>query len=256
MLIHGNLPAAGGEFSEIWELIQMKKRLLSVLLTFTLTAGLFPLSATASPDTASSWAREGIAAAISKGFIPEELQNNYTAVITRVEFCRMAVKWVEYALGKNIDTVLAEQGKSRDANAFTDTNDTDILAAFALGITSGRGGGLFDPDGQFTREQAAVMIMNTCFAVLAVDGRCCWYAPAHPTEMSLPFHDIDTAADWAHHGIGFVQEHGIMSGTGGNKFDPKALFTREQGIVTFNNIKYAHDRIPANTNSSWLEFRD
>ena len=63
-------------------------------------------------DTASSWAREGITAAIGKGFVPNQLQTKYTNVITRAEFCRMAVKWVEYALGKPIAEVVAERGDS------------------------------------------------------------------------------------------------------------------------------------------------
>jgi hypothetical protein len=177
-------------------------------------------------DTASSWARDGITSALNKGFIPADLQNNYSNVITREEFCRMAVKWVEYALGKNIDTILAERGLTRNPNAFTDTDDPAILAAAALGITSGIGGGLFDPNGQFNREQAATMIMNTCKAI--------------GTDVTAPtstFSDIGTAAGWAVPAISFVQQHGIMSGTGGNNFTPKDLYTREMSIVTFNNIQ-------------------
>ena len=116
-------------------------------------------------STANTWARDGITAALSKGFVPEDIQNNYTNVITRAEFCRMAVQWVEYATAKSIDTVLSEQGKSLDPNAFTDTHDPYILAAFTLGITSGVGNNLFNPSGQFNREQAATMIMNTCRAI-------------------------------------------------------------------------------------------
>jgi hypothetical protein len=56
----------------------------------------------------------------------------------------MAVKWVEYTTGKYIDTVLSEKGLSRNTNAFTDTSDPDILAAFALGITNGTGGGEYE----------------------------------------------------------------------------------------------------------------
>jgi hypothetical protein len=179
-------------------------------------------------DSASGWAHGHITAAIGKGFVPADIQDQYTGTITRAEFCRMAVKWVEYALGKNIDAVLAEQGKSRDANAFTDTNDTDILAAFALGITSGRGGGLFDPGGQFSREQAATMIMNTCRAIGA------------NIENPEPFGfaDIGTAAGWAVNGINFVGTNGIMSGIGGGNFGPDGMYTREQSIATFNNVNH------------------
>jgi hypothetical protein len=185
-------------------------------------------SAPPSPlDSAASWAREGITSAIAKGFVPADIQGNYTNIITRAEFCRMAVQWVEYATGKSIDTVLAEQGKSRDPGAFTDTSDPYILAAFALGITSGAGGGLFNPSGQFNREQAATMIMNTARAIGA--------NVADPPASD--FGDMSAAAGWAQNGINFVGANGIMSGSGGN-FNPKGTFDRQQSIVTFNNIKH------------------
>jgi len=182
--------------------------------------------------SASSWAREGILSAVIKGFVSADIQNNYTDIITRQEFCRMAVQWVEYATGKSIDTVLSEQGKQRDPNAFTDTNDPYILAAFALGITSGVGNNLFNPSGQFNREQAATMIMNTCRAI--------------GTNVNNPpssnFADMGSAASWAVDGINFVRDNGIMQGTGYNNFSPSAPYTREQSIITFNNIN--HNTLP------------
>jgi hypothetical protein len=206
----------------------MKKQILSLALALCLIMALVPM-ATAVPDlsSASTWARDGITEAIGRGFVPPDLQSNYTSVITRAEFCRMAVKWVEYAAGKSIDAVLSEQGKSRSPGVFTDTDDPDILAAFALGITSGTGNNQFSPDGQFTREQAATMIMNTCGAIGAY------------TKYPLRswFWDLETASSWAMNGIHFARANGIMSGTGNDNFSPKALFTREQSIVTFNNIK-------------------
>jgi len=179
-------------------------------------------------STASTWAREGITSAIAKRFVPEDIQNNYTNVITRAEFCRMAVKWVEYITGKNIDVVLAEKGLSRDLNAFTDTSDPDILAAFALDITNGTGNNQFTPNGQFNREQAATMIMNTCRAIGA-DVR---------NPATADFVDLGTAAQWARTGINFVRANGIMQGVGNDRFDPKGKYTREQSIIAFNRIEF------------------
>lgn len=176
--------------------------------------------------TASTWAREGITSAIGKGFVPADIQNNYTSVITRQEFCRMAVKWLEYSLGKNIDAILSEKGLTRDPKAFTDTSDPDILAAFALGITSGTGNNQFAPNGQFNREQAATMIRNTCKAA-GMDVS---------NVASAGFADIGTASTWAVDGVNFVRNAAIMQGTGNNNYSPKATYTREQSIITFNNI--------------------
>jgi len=49
---------------------------------------------------------------------------------------------------------------------------------------------------------------------------------------------LHTASGWAAAGINFVGTNGIMQGTGDNMFSPKAVYTREQSIVTFNNIDF------------------
>lgn len=179
-------------------------------------------------DTSASWARDGITDAIGKGFVRGAVQRDYSTVITRTEFCRMAIDWVEYATGKDIDAILAERGLTRDKDAFTDTSDPDILAAYALGITNGTGDNKFSPNSEFSREQAAAMIANTCKVIGAIaDG--------------LPesgFADLEKAAEWAVAGINFVRANGIMQGTGDDNFSPKTTFTREQSIITFNNIDY------------------
>jgi peptidoglycan hydrolase-like protein with peptidoglycan-binding domain len=179
-------------------------------------------------DSASSWAREGIAGAIGKGFVPEDIQGSYTAVITRAEFCRMAVRWGEYAAGKEVYDLLSDSVLPL-WNPFDDTDDPDILAAYHLGITSGTSDTTFSPDGSFTREQAATMIRNTLRAI-GMDV-------TDPPPSG--FADIEAASGWAVPGIDFVRAHGIMQGvsTDPPRFDPKAPYTREQSIVTFDNIK-------------------
>jgi len=191
-------------------------------------------------DTASSWAREGLTATIAKGFVPSDLQNNYRNTITRAEFCRLAVKWVEYQTGKSIDTVMSEKGVSRNPSAFTDTSDPAILAAFALGITSGVGNNQFNPNGSFTREQAAGMILN----VGKVIGM---------NTSNIPpsgFADISSVSSWAVDGVNFCFANGIMQGVGNNRFNPKDPYTREQSILTFNNIRVDAASAPAPTLSA------
>lgn len=178
-------------------------------------------------NTASNWAKTDIKSAITKGFVPTELQNNYKNNITRAEFCRLAINYLENKLSKNIDSILAENGVSRNKNAFTDTNDTDILAALALNITGGTGNGKFSPNNEISREQAATMIQRTC-KVLGMDIN---------NSPSSGFTDMKTAENWAIDGINFCRANDIMGGTGNNNFSPKATYTREQSIITFNNIK-------------------
>lgn len=188
-------------------------------------------------STADGWAESGIQEAYDKGFIPDDLQGNYKNIITRAEFCRMAVQWVEYRTGKTIDAVIADKGLTVRQDAFSDTKDPYILAAYTLGITSGTvaptatSPGTFTPNGDFSRQQAAVMIMNAC-KVIGMD------TAGPPTS---DFVDLNDADSWARAGINFVRANGIMGGNSTDptkpKFSPKLTYTRQESIVTFNNIK-------------------
>ena len=200
------------------------KKLLSLTLAFCLALALLP--AAADIDGASEWAREGVAEAIAKGFVPPDIQGGYAEAITRAEFCRMAVKWIEIALEQDIDAILTERALARDPAAFTDTDDSDILAAYALGVTQGVGDGRFNPDGVFDREQAATMIRNVC-AVLGADTD-------DPPDAG--FSDMANVSGWAQSSVNFAGATGIMKGTGGSLFSPQEPYSREQSIVTFNNI--------------------
>ena len=178
--------------------------------------------------TASEWAHNAINYAVADGYVLPEMQDNYGNVITRAEFCRMAVKWVEYHTGKNINEVMAEKGVWYSTATFTDTQERVILYAHALGIVNGTGNNLFTPNGSLTREQAATMLRNVC-NVLNVD------IDIAPEQG---FVDIDMAGDWAVDSINFCRNAKIMNGTSEEPltFSPKGLFTREQSIMTFFNI--------------------
>ena len=186
-------------------------------------------------DSASTWARERIQEAFDKGFIPTDLQSNYSNVITREEFCRMAAKWMEFVMGKSITDIVTERGiAERMGHTFSDTSDSIILAAYRLGVTNGTTAptatapGIFNPSGAFDRQQAATMIMNVCKALGAnVDNL-----------PNSDFVDLNTAASWARDGINFVRVNEIMSGTSTTTptFSPLTNYTRQESIITFNNI--------------------
>ena len=183
-------------------------------------------------NTASEWARPAITSAVNKGFVPEDLQDNYTDTITRAEFCRLAMSYIEYATGKDIDAYMKEKGVSHDPGAFTDTSDPYILAAFALGVTTGTGNNQFTPDGQFSRESAAGMLKNVCAAL----GRDVGGSP------DAGFNDTNDISAWTVDGVNYCVANGIMRGGSGNMFDPKGTFTREMSIMTFDNMK--HNELP------------
>jgi hypothetical protein len=142
--------------------------------------------------------------------------------------------WMEYVLGQGIDVILAQRADTLRDGTFSDTNDQAILAAFRLGIINGTtmptagSPGVFTPNGAFERQQAATLIMNVCKAIGA------------DVSNSPPsgFADLGSAASWAIEGINFVRANGIMQGTGDSIFSPTATYTRQQGIMTFDNIDH------------------
>ena len=190
-------------------------------------------------DQPSSWAVDIVNAAIAKGFVPEDLQSSYLNVITRQEFCRMAVRWVEFVLGQPIGQIVSERGDPDRARlAFSDTSDRSVMAAFQLGIISGTvapsidSPGIFSPDGQFDRQSAAQMIMQACKVIGSdVSG-----AP------QSGFVDASQINPWTVDGVNYCVANGIIRGHDGNIFDPAGLFTREMSIVIFDNID--HDKLP------------
>ncbi|MCL1807167.1 MAG: carboxypeptidase regulatory-like domain-containing protein [Oscillospiraceae bacterium] len=213
----------------------MKTRLLSLALVLCLTFSFIPATAgTGNVKTADDWAQAGIASAVAKGFVPLDLQNSYTDVITRLEFCQIATGWMEYALGKDLNTILSERSGTLRDGSFSDTADPIVLAAYKLRVINGivqpsaDVPGVFNPYGSITREEAAIMLMNACRAVGA--------DASNPPDAD--FADFDTAHDWAYNAIKYVRANRIMNGSGTPRvFLPHGTYTRQESIITFDNIK-------------------
>ncbi len=185
-------------------------------------------------DTADSWAQAEITSAVNKGFVPTELQNNYKSVISREQFCQMAVMYLEYATGKEIGTILSEKGLAIDSDAFADTKNEYILAAYALGITNGSGkneagADVFAPKGSITREMAATMLTRLS-KVLGKDTE---------NAVDAGYTDINEASNWAVNSINFCYANSVMNGTSQTplKFSPKETYTIQQSIATFDRMK-------------------
>ena len=169
-------------------------------------------------EAPSSWAQAEVEAAISAGLVPEHLQQNYTGAVTRGQVAEMFIRLLEQSAGAPIDTILAEKGAAIDPAAFTDTADQNVLAANALGIINGVGGGRFDPDGTFTRAQIAA-ILNRTAQVLGVK-----------TE-GYGHSFTDVSGHWAESELGWPVHAGILNGVGNGRFDPDGVLTTEQAIV-------------------------
>lgn len=170
-----------------------------------------------SPDT---WAIDEVTKAVNNNLVPSYLQNKYKENITRKDFCDLAISLVQSISGKSIDEVMSSKGLSITENVFSDTTDKNILAAYTLSIVNGKGNGLFDPNGEITRQEAAVMLANTAKA-LGVDT----------TSKEAEFADSSSIDSWAKDAVNYVSSSKIMNGTG-KGFEAKENYTRQQAYIT------------------------
>jgi hypothetical protein len=219
------------------------KRLTGALLALSL---IFAASYGAvAADTPSEWAAEEVSEAIARGLVPPELQNSYAEPITRVEFCKTAVAFIEVIGGMTVEELLDERGSTVSKTVFSDTEDADILAASALGIVNGKGNGKFDPEGSITRQEAAAMLARAVTA-LELDRLV-------PAARSQYFTDSYEVADWAQTGVNFISsctipdtETAVMNGVGNRRFSPKGTYTREQSFISILRLmkatRYAEGR--------------
>lgn len=182
----------------------------------------------------SSWAYEGVVSAIEENLVPTYLQNLYLNSIKREEFCDLIVQAVEEILDTDIETLVQQRtGKSLDSfrkeYPFTDSTSSNVIAANALGIISGRGGGIFDPYATITRQEAASMLMRAA-GVLGMDtGKA----------ENVKFADSGDISSWAADAVNYVYKINVMSGVGGNQFGPKGTYSREQSFMTVYRLLLA-----------------
>ena len=179
-------------------------------------------------DAPAEWAKEEVGLALQNNLVPDILSTRFSANITRRDFCRLAVSLVEQKSGKSIDKVLADRGVIINYAAFSDTTDLRVLEACALGIVSGRGGGIFDGDAGISREEAAKMLGNTA-NLLGI----------RQNGTAIAFSDAASFSSWAVSAISFVSGTAdktsgkvVMGGIGSNMFGPKGAYTYQQAFVT------------------------
>jgi cell wall-associated NlpC family hydrolase len=166
-------------------------------------------------NTPSDWAVEQIAKAKELDLIPEKLEGEYKSSITREEFSELAVKLYEALSGK--------KGTIPEESPFTDTENSKILTAYALGIVQGKGEGLFKPDNTITREEISVMLYRILQAAKPE------YDYSHTNEYI--FADQNEISSWAEEAAGYLYGVEIVNGVGDNRFNPGGEPTREEAIV-------------------------
>jgi len=189
--------------------------------------------------------------AIQRGIIPADMQSDYQAEITRLEFCRLLDGLEKYWSEGSMDLAAAAAGRGLDRAAvqFTDTNDTTVLACDALGIVAGVGGGKFNPEAPITRQEAARMLYNTAEHLTQVTTDEFGHYPRGQSVSEFPhiFGDSREIRSWARKEITWVYRYGVMAGTNGNLFKPNDGLTREQACTAALRLFNVFGNLPANT---------
>lgn len=179
----------------------------------------------------SSWAYEEVTAAIEENLVPNYLQNLYLNNINRSEFCDLTIQAVCETMDKELEELV--QGKTgktleqwQKEYPFYDSSDTNVVAAYALGIVNGRGGGVFDPYASITRQEAAAFLMRSA-KVMGMDTS---------KVESTTFSDDKNIGVVFKDAVNFVYQINVMNGTGSGNFSPTGNYTREQSYVTIYRL--------------------
>ncbi|NLA86107.1 MAG: fibro-slime domain-containing protein [Clostridiales bacterium] len=176
----------------------------------------------------SDWATQTLFEAYQNGLIPEILmKEDLTLPVYRDEFAAMAVKLYEALTG----TIVPEADTK--ANPFTDTDDPDVLKAYALGIVNGTSATTYGPRVKLTREQAATMLTRVYKAATIEDWTLESDSQFPLTYTNPPrFADDSQISSWAKDSVYFMTAHGVITGVGENRFAPVGIdATKEQALI-------------------------
>lgn len=165
-----------------------------------------PLSDIYFSDMTKHWAHNAAIKTATKGFIPLSYSSEGYAVfnpdqtVTREEFLVSAMKAVGYKVDSEIFSTFFI-----DDDEISDSAKCYVSAAYRDNIIGGYAtptGMVFDPDGEITRAQAAVILSKLI------------NAPS--SDTAAVFADSESIPTWAYDAMNSLVSCGIMSGMDGN----------------------------------------
>lgn len=190
------------------------KKIISLLIVLCLVFTAFSVMAESKWTNASDWAKPELEKALELGVYPSALENkDLTGNITRAEQAALTVKIYEAVTGKAVEPA---------KNPFTDTNDTEIVKAYTLGITSGTTETTFSPEDNLTREQAAAMLARVYKKITGKETL--------EFEMPSQFADHSKISSYATESVYFMNAMGYIKGTE-KGFEPQGLCAREAALA-------------------------
>ncbi|WZL72250.1 S-layer homology domain-containing protein [Clostridiaceae bacterium 35-E11] len=162
-----------------------------------------------------AWAKEAVEDMARKGIIHGRKEEIFDpgALITRAEFATLATKVLAYDDARDVPFIdVAKDAWYYDA----------IAGAYHNRLISGRSETVFDPEGNITRQEMAVMIGKA----LRKKG----YTDTELKELEI-FNDTDEIAAWAKESVALCVKESMMRGIGNEIFAPTEKANRAQAAV-------------------------
>ena len=155
---------------------------------------------------------------LSYNIVSGDLKSN----ITREEFCELAM---------NLYVKLTnEEMRTPAKSPFVDCSSPAVSAAYYNGIVKGVSEDEFEPQRPVTRQEMAVMLVNTLNAgEVNVD-----FNTGDSERAIRKFADHENVSDWAKPSLTTMINHSLLSGNDDNEIMPLANTTREQAITCVN----------------------
>ena len=188
--------------------MDMKKRLLSVILCMAMLMAMLPCALAAS-DLDGHWAKAYIEYLDQEGVInPSQTTGKYEPDrdMTRAEFMR----YINRAFHFTETTSISYTDVPRNAWYYE-----TIQIATKYGYINGVGDNKMDPEGKVTREQAAVIV-----------GRLFKADPGNVSPSDLSFTDRDEVSGWSAGYIKAAADKGFLAGYSDGSFQPNRVVTR------------------------------
>ncbi|MBL0387273.1 S-layer homology domain-containing protein [Tumebacillus sp. ITR2] len=207
---------------------------ITMLTAFATEAG----AATSFPfrDIQNSFAKSQILDLYNRGIIGGD-GNGYfrpTQQITRAEFATMLLK----AKGIPAPSADSYEGTFRDVPRgewFTPYAE----ASYRLGVTSGKGTGLFQPSDHLTREEMVKMAVNA----LGRDSETARHLSYAAYSSAINnFADRGTISSWAVKPLAYAIQQGMLSGRSANEIKPQDTATREEVVAFLSRSLVPHPK--------------
>ncbi len=190
----------------------MKKLIAILLIIMLLSTALF-----AAADQPSPWAQDVIAQIDAEKLVDSRMQGDYQTAISRRDFAYLGVVIYQQITGQDCATGSA---------TFSDSDDEYVLKAKNNGIVNGYEDGSFRPDQSITRQELAVLFINTLAAAKQ---------PLEIAEREI-FKDDEDVAGWAKKSVYTARGLGVVNGVGDNLYNPLGTATREQALLMFKRV--------------------